>query len=397
VKHLYVHVPFCQGKCFYCGFYSVMAELHQIAVYPELPQKESLLRLSEFPGHEKEEPLETIYIGGGTPAMLGVDGIKSLADGINERFPLHAIREWTVEMHPLHADDHFFRALREMGVNRISIGVQSFCDETLQRIGRRHTAQEAFRAIQMAQDQGFGNTGVDLIAGLPGVDEAEWSETVNQALALGLPHLSVYALSLEEGPPLARQVGEGTLVIPGDDAVLDMLASTEAVLSEAGYERYEISNYAQPGYACEHNLGIWRGNDFLGLGPSAASRIGVRRWTNSSDLCGYMDALSKGAVPPGEADSLDPMADAVERVIFALRLQEGFDPYTAAVRFPILESEADGWEKRLEACARQGLVERGGLRWRLTARGSEVCDAVIRDVFLVGETSTRQWSEGECG
>jgi oxygen-independent coproporphyrinogen-3 oxidase len=357
-----------------------MAETHLVAIYPELPKVESLLRSAEFPGL-LNEPLETVYMGGGTPAMLGVEGIKSLVNGINQVFPLRAIQEWTVEMSPAHINAEMLSALHEMGVNRLSIGVQSFCDQTLQRIGRRHSVQDSLAAVRLAREHGFENTGVDLIAGLPGVTSAEWEATLEQALALELPHLSVYALSLEEGTPMAQQVRLGKVAIPDDDALLDILGTTEGVLKQAGYERYEISNYAQPGAVCEHNVGIWRGNDFLGLGPAASSRIASRRWTNSSSLADYMESVLQNSLPPREEETLDPVSDALERVTFALRLQEGFDPYSAALRFPVLADKADRWEERLEACARQGLVERGGIRWRLTSRGREVCDAVIRDVF----------------
>jgi len=357
-----------------------MAETHLVAIYPELPKLELQLRMSEFPDLMQEK-LETVYLGGGTPAMLGVEGIKSLVNSINQVFPLRDIKEWTVEMSPAHMDEEMLATLRESGVNRLSIGVQSFCDQTLQRIGRRHSIQDALDAVRMAKNQGFKNIGVDLIAGLPGVHAAEWSETLEQALALELPHLSVYALSVEEGTPMAHQIGLGKVVIPDDDSVLDTLAATEGVLKGAGYERYEISNYAQPGCACEHNVGIWRGNDFLGLGPASSSRMGSRRWTNNSSLADYMESILQNNLPPREEETLDPADDALERVTFALRLNEGVDPYAVAARFPILGDKADAWERRLEACARQGLVERGGVRWRLTSRGREVCDAVIRDIY----------------
>jgi oxygen-independent coproporphyrinogen-3 oxidase len=357
-----------------------MAETHLVAMYPELPKVESLLRTTEFSDLSKE-PLETVYMGGGTPAMLGVEGIKGLVNGVNEVFSLSSIKEWTVEMSPAHIRGEMLVALHEMGVNRLSIGVQSFCDQTLKRIGRRHSTQDALAAVRLARANGFENTGVDLIAGLPEVTPAEWAETLEQAVALELPHLSVYALSVEEGTPLARQVGLGNVTIPDDEALLESLATTEEMLNRAGYERYEISNYARPGAACKHNVGIWRGNDFLGLGPAASSRIALRRWTNNSDLTAYMESVLQNNLPPRDEEELDPVADALERVTFALRLNEGFDPYTAAQRFPVLADKADRWEERLEACARQGLVERGGVRWRLTSRGREVCDAVLRDIF----------------
>lgn len=380
MKHLYVHVPFCEGKCHYCGFYSVMAEAHLVAVYPELPAIEAHLRATEF-SDILSSPLETLYMGGGTPAMLGDDGLKSLSDALHAVFPMEGVRECTVELNPAHATPSLFRVLREMGVNRISVGVQSFCDETLKRVGRKHSAEQAIRAVRMAQEHGFSNTGIDLIAGLPGVTDSEWAETLEKALSLNLCHLSVYALSIEEGTPLACQIKQGILSAPGDDAVLDTLARTEETLGAAGFERYEISNYALAGAVCEHNVGIWRGNDYLGLGPAASSRIRHHRWTNLSCLADYIQNVFQGQLPPVERDALSPEDDAQERVTFALRLKEGFDPYAAVSQYPVLAPRADLWEQRLEDMARKGFVERGGARWRLTLRGREVCDAVIRELF----------------
>jgi oxygen-independent coproporphyrinogen-3 oxidase len=380
VNHLYLHVPFCQGKCNYCGFYSVMADAHLLAVYPELPLQEACLQAKAYPEHFSQ-PLQTLYMGGGTPALLGPEGLRRLAGGVREIFSCEAVEEWTVELNPAHINAALLATLRELGANRLSIGVQSFCDQTLERVGRKHSGQDAIRAVRLAQEHGFENTGIDLIAGLPGVTESEWQKTLEQALALDLTHLSVYGLSIEEGTPLARQVGAGELVAPSDDALLDTLARTEEILGNSGYERYEISNYALPGKTCKHNVGIWRGNDYLGLGPAASSRIGDHRWTNRSRLPDYIEAVLQDQLPPAEAETLDPLDDATERVMFMLRLREGFDPYAAAKSQPALESLADGWEERLEALARQGLVERGGLRWRLSARGREVCDAVIRELF----------------
>ncbi len=357
-----------------------MADAHLVAIYPDLPLLEARLRVtgdSDLLSH----PLETIYMGGGSPALLGTEGLRRLADGLRDIFPCDGVSEWTIELNPASMSQALLGTLRELGINRISIGVQSFSDPTLERIGRKHSAQAAIHAVRLAQQEGFGNTGIDLIAGLPGVTEAEWARTLEQALALDVPHLSVYALSIEEGTPLARQVGDGKLVVPNDDAQLDALATAEAALGRAGYERYEISNYALPGYACKHNVGVWRGNDYLGLGPAAASRMKQQRWTTQSDLADYMETVLQGELPPSAAETLQPKDDAVERVMFALRLQEGFDPYAAAIRHPELQDVTDEWEERLETFARQGIVERWGLRWRLTARGREVCDAVIREMF----------------
>lgn len=374
--HLYIHVPFCDGKCHYCGFYSVVASPSITALYSGLPANELSLLQAAFPSIKKE-PLRTIYIGGGTPAMLGADGLKRLADTLETRLPFDAVEEWTVEMNPASVTPQLLKTLAAIGVNRISIGVQCFDDAVLARIGRRHTAEDADRAVRTAQDVGFRNTGIDLIAGLPGVSEALWRATLERAATLGLTHLSVYALSIEPGTPLAVQVTAG-LELPDDEAQLAALNSAEEILGQSGFARYEISNYALPGYECKHNLGVWRGNDYLGLGPAAASRLGRSRWTNSEDVADYIESLTHQRLPPDRRETRSETDDAVERVLFALRLSEGIDPFADAQRFPVLKNSVEQWNKRLEGLSLQGITERAAHRWRLTARGREVCDAVLR-------------------
>jgi oxygen-independent coproporphyrinogen-3 oxidase len=377
-SHLYIHVPFCDGKCHYCGFFSVVAAPSVIELYNTLPAREYDCRLTRLPELGKV-PLRTLYMGGGTPAMLGNDGLKRLADALSKRLPFDTLEEWTVEVTPTSASVALFATLATIGVNRISIGVQSFDDTILSRIGRRHDAQAAITAVKRAQDAGFVNTGIDLIAGLPGVTPTLWSETLERAISLSLTHLSVYALIVESGTPLARQVEDG-LELPGDDDQLAALAQAETALGEAGFARYEISNYALPGFECRHNLAVWRGHDFLGLGPSAASRVGRMRWTNSEDLEEYIHAVKHDVPPPADSTALDAVEDAEERVIFALRLSEGIDLAAEASRFPALAGKVGVWEQRLADLVVHGITERVGDRWRLTARGREVCDAVLREL-----------------
>ena len=378
-EHLYIHVPFCDGKCHYCGFYSVMGAPEVVARYSGLVAVEYDRRLAAMPELRGFAP-RTIYMGGGTPAMLGSDGMKRLADSLAERVLFAAVEEWTVELNPASASAAFLKTLAALGVNRVSIGVQSFDDGTLSRIGRRHTADEACAAVKRAQDAGFANTGIDLIAGLPGVTPALWEATLAHALTLGLKHLSVYALTLEADTPLTAQVAAG-LEVPGDEAQLAALAQAEATLGGSGFSRYEISNYALPGCECQHNLGIWRGGDYLGLGPASASRIGRLRWINGEDLEEYIGALTRAhELPPCDAETLDAADDATERAMFTLRLSEGIDPAAAARRFPSLRGSVEHWERRLADLVRHGITERGGCGWRLTARGREVCDAVLREL-----------------
>jgi oxygen-independent coproporphyrinogen-3 oxidase len=378
-EHLYVHVPFCDGKCHYCGFYSVMAVPHLTRLYPRLPGRELARVLDEHP-EVSGNAVKTVYWGGGTPALLGSDGLTALRDGILKVTPLDDVEEWTVELNPASAGRDLLRTLRTIGVNRISIGVQSFDDGTLRAVGRRHTAQEALEAVRLAQQEGFANTGIDLIAGLPGVGDDDWRQTLDQALGLNLKHLSIYALSLEPGTRLARDVEAG-LSLPGEESQLDALAQAEERLTAAGFTRYEISNYALPGHECRHNLGIWRGNDYVGLGPSAATRLGRARWTNSEDVSEYIDAFARLGPPPRAAEQLSEADDATERAVTALRLSEGLDPAEAARRFPALSGLSGRWARQLEKLGALGIVRLEGRRWRLTPRGREVCDAAIRELL----------------
>jgi len=377
--HLYVHIPFCDGKCDYCGFYSVLAEPRLIALYPALPAAELALELARVPALAAE-PVKTLYLGGGTPALLGADGLRALAASLAARLPLDSLEEWTVELNPASVTADLLREMRALGVSRLSIGVQSLDDAVLARIGRRHSAARARAAVRLAREAGFDDIGIDLIAGLPGVTPTQWRETLAQAAALNLTHLSVYALSVESGTALARRAAAG-LRLPDDDAQLDALDAAETALGEAGYVRYEISNYALPGFECRHNLGVWHGRDYLGLGPAASSRYGRARWTNAPDLGGYIAELAEGRPPPREEETLGAEDDACERASFALRLRDGIDPLADAERFPALRDRAEIWERRLERLARHGIAERGGRRWRLTARGREICDAAVRELL----------------
>jgi oxygen-independent coproporphyrinogen-3 oxidase len=236
-----------------------------------------------------------------------------------------------------------------------------------------------------ARAAGFDNVGLDLIAGLPGLDAARWRETLERACALKPRHLSVYALSVDPGSALEGAVAEGRVSRPGDEAVMDALALAESLLTEAGFERYELSNYAQPGYACRHNLACWRGEDYLGVGPSAASRIGLRRWTHAADLAVYERALAEGCAPPGIRETLTPEDDASERFTTGLRLREGVSPREFAVRYAAAAPRVTAWERALAGLERHGLTRADAAgpypRWRLTARGCEVADAVMRELL----------------
>lgn len=379
MEHLYIHTPFCRSKCTYCGLYSVVGSAGEVAEYAgALPRElEVLAREALIPSPLRPR---TIYLGGGTPASLTFDGIRHLLRSLAPYVDPAQTEEWSVELHPLDATKGLLDALGEIGVNRISIGAQSFDDPVLRAMNRSHTANDIWDAVRAVKDRGFENLGLDLIAGLPGTTLSSWEDTLAQAVALEIKHLSIYALQVEPLTPLCAEV-RGGLQIPDEETQLSCLALAEDVLAQAGFQRYEISNYALPGYECLHNLAVWRGGDYLGVGPSAASRIGCQRWHNKADVTAYVQALGNRQPPPRECETLTPLDDAMERVLFHLRLAQGIEPSSCAARFPVIAGRIHAWHSKLIELSRQKIVERHGAAWRLTRRGREVCDAVMTELL----------------
>ena len=382
--NLYVHIPFCAAKCRYCGFYSVEPGREDVASYARFPALEARLRPQDFP-----DAPQTVYFGGGTPSLLGADGfselVRSLRDdaGIVFRYA----SEWTVELNPASVTRDLLRAMRREGVNRLSLGAQSFCDATLSRIGRIHNAEAIDTAFALARDEGFDDVGLDLIANLPGVTDSEWRDTVAKALRLKPRHISVYALIVESDTPFAEAAARGELGPRlDDDAEMDLLRATAERIALEGFVRYEISNYCQPGFFCRHNLAVWHGEDYTGLGTAASSRNGLVRRTNAADLAGYEKALLAGNLPPASnLESLDAVADATERFLYGLRLKEGVSPKAFAKNHAAAAARVGEWERKLSALETPGIVERfegddGSPSWRLTPRGTEVCDAVLAEL-----------------
>ena len=382
--NLYLHIPFCAAKCRYCGFYSVVPRRDDITRYVKLPAQEARLRPQDFP-----DAPETIYFGGGTPSLLGADGFSALVRSLRNDagIDLRNASEWTVELNPASVTRDLLRTMLREGVNRLSLGAQSFCDDTLSRIGRIHSAEAIGRAFELARDEGFDDIGLDLIANLPGVTDSEWRCTVGKALGLNPRHISVYALIVEPGTPFAEAAARGELGFRLDDeAEMDLLRATAERLAAEGFVRYEISNYGLPGFFCRHNLAVWRGEDYTGLGPAASSRNGLVRRTNAADLAGYEKALLADGLPPVlNLETLDAVADATERFLYGLRLKEGISPEAFARKHAAAAERAGEWERKLLALEKPGIVERfacadGSQAWRLTPRGTEVCDAVLSEL-----------------
>jgi len=339
-RNLYVHFPFCRSKCSYCALYSRTG-------VSQADRDDYVRKLAKEIGAVCQTPrasLGTVYLGGGSPALC------DLAPLVPCFAALGTDAEFTVELHPLDVTEEKLAQLKDLGVNRLSMGVQSFDDEVLADMGRGYTIAEAERAFELAKAH-FDNVGIDLIVGYPGEKEEERGgggrrrSHLHRFCELGMRHCSVYSLQNERG----------LKDVPDDDVVLDGIRHVASCLREQGLERYEISNYAVPGFECRHNLAVWRGEDYVGVGEGAYGRIGLTR------TVGRKTGVSTSTVTPEE--------DVKERTLFRLRTREGLD----ATQFP-------DWRPILAKYVQEGLLTQDGTVYRLTDRGTEVCDSILTDL-----------------
>jgi len=349
---LYVHVPFCISKCPYCGFFSV-TDQSLVPRYVEAVVREVGLRRGGFGA------FETLSVGGGTPTVLPDAALGRIA----AQAPL--AREATLEANPGDVDQSRLRRLREAGFTRISLGVQSFRDEDLKALGRRHNATEAREAYQWAREAGFRAVSIDLIRGIPGQRPKDFLWVLEQAIALGPDHISIYDLTVEDGTPFARM----DLDLPKEDEAADLFIETSRRLSDCGYEHYEVSNFAKgAANRCMHNLGYWERRPYLGVGPSAQSFLGKRRSWNQRSVEGWLGRVEAGLDPTEGAEVLTPDQERLERIALGMRTQDGI---------PLSLARDLGAVRRLEG-ARLVMVASG--RIRPTLEGMLLADYLAREL-----------------
>ncbi len=369
---LYVHVPFCRSKCGYCDFYSLPAGPGSAPgkggeAFLENLEKEWAL-LGE-PG-----PFATIYVGGGTPTVLDSSTFFRLLDFLA---PLLARGgEWTVEANPESLDAEKVQAMKEAGVTRLSLGIQSLREEDLAFLGRAHDSRKAREALDLARRQGPGGLSADLILGLPGQEEKDLEEEIPFLLDRGVEHLSFYILTLEEGTPLHERARRGEISLPAPAAQARILLFVRAFLASRGLPPYEISNAAIPGRECRHNLRYWLGGEYLGLGPSAASFTAGKRRKNLSHLGGWAAALGKSRLPVEEEESLPPLLRAGERAWLQLRTRWGMDPAEVRERTGAPSSWVEKAEDLASFFRDRGLMEKSENRWALTEAGILQADGI---------------------
>lgn len=319
---VYVHAPFCTRRCFYCDFaVSVRAdprpEPWAEAIAAELRQVEA------GGGPVLADELDTLYVGGGTPSLLGPDAMGALADVLTSRRLRSPELEWTSEANPESLTPEVARGWRRAGVNRLSLGTQSFDPHVLRWMGRLHGAEGAVRAVQTAREEGFDDVSVDLIFGLPATVERDWSADLDRAIDLDVPHLSLYGLTAEHGTPLGRAVTAGRLDMIDDARYAEEYLEAVARLTAAGYEHYEVSSFGRPGHRSRHNQAYWTGAAYLGLGNGAHSYSHPERRWNVRDWEEYRSAVLAGRSPVAEREELDGAAERLESIWLGLRTVDG--------------------------------------------------------------------------
>jgi len=361
---LYLHLPFCLSKCAYCDFDSLPLEaaggLDAALRYLDAINIELDLRAASSEFHDA--PVATIFLGGGTPTILPPERLAALLARIRARFPIAPDAEITVEANPGTVDQAKITALLEAGVNRFSLGVQSFNDSVLRTLGRAHTAAQAAQAIADLRAAGCANLNLDLIYCIPHQSLADWQDTLRQALAAQPEHISAYGLSVEEGTPLAADIASGRLPDPDEELYAEMYDTAAETLLAAGYQHYEISNFARPGLHCLHNRRYWANAEYLGLGASAHSyRCGLR-WNNLQDPAIYTEWLSRGILPVARAEALSAERRLGETLMLGLRCAEGVVEEQVAADCGLAPREV--FEKEIQLLCDQGLLiaENGALR-----------------------------------
>lgn len=371
---LYLHIPFCRRKCAYCDFNSYGGLDGLIPEYVS-----ALVREIEL-WSDQGLVAATLYIGGGTPSLLSANQLRLMTEAAGRHFGLFTGAEVSIEANPGTAGKGWFEAARRLGVSRASLGIQSFCDDELRLLGRIHSADEARTAFSATRQAGFDNVNLDLIYGLPGQTLFRWQESLDAALRLAPEHLSLYCLTLEESTPLARRVARGELPAPDPDQAADMYLRADEALGLAGYQHYEISNWALPGKECQHNLLYWHNKPYLGLGAGGHSSWGGYRFHNTALPDSYIWQVAQLRPAQGEASdvlcSRSPVAgkeaiprdlEMAETVVLGLRLVEGVSLGDFSGRFGVQLTEAYG--RQIQELQALGLAELGDGHLRLTPRG----------------------------
>jgi oxygen-independent coproporphyrinogen-3 oxidase len=377
IRHLYVHIPFCARICPYCAFYkdlldrsqtrrfcdAILCELdlHQRGTISSSPRRTGDHRLLIRPS--------TIYFGGGTPTALNIAQLELLLRGFGERLDLSDLVEWTIEANPGSVSARKAAMLKKFGINRISLGVQSWDDQLLKLLGREHNARQAEESFYTLRAAGFTNINIDLMFGLPGQTIEQWRLTLEKTVGLRPEHISAYCLTYEEDTEFFLRYAHGEF---RQDVDMDaaFYETAMSMLEGAGFEHYEISNYARAGFASVHNSAYWLGRDYLGFGPSAVSTVRMRRWQNVCDYRNYIDRIVSGQSPCASSENLTHEMKRVERIALSLRMRDG-----------VRASHLKGFSQQTKEFITLGLLQKSNGNFVLTRKGKALADSVA-EAFL---------------
>lgn len=363
-----MHIPFCAQKCYYCDFHSIVvgdqASFQRVTNnYLVSARREALIYRSQL----GNQTLNSLFVGGGTPSLLPASNLADLVAFLLKELPFRSVPEVTIEANPHSLTAPGVVSLREAGVNRVSLGAQAFQDSLLRSLGRVHQAQEITTSVHLLKSGGISNISLDLMYGLPGQTTEQWLETLERAVDLGPQHLSCYSLILEEGTPFAFWKARGLLDLPSEDLQAEMYESARMFLRKAGYEHYEISNFAKPGYQCRHNLLYWKNRPFLGLGSGATGYLEGKRYTNVADVRQYIEILTNGELPIAHVDQVTPKQEMEETMMVGMRLLGGVEEREFVERFGRSLFQVYGEE--IKDLIMRGLVEYVDGFLRVTERG----------------------------
>jgi oxygen-independent coproporphyrinogen-3 oxidase len=364
IHHLYVHIPFCARICPYCAFYKDLLDRSQTSRFCEatlrdLDQQRASFTLSP----------ETIYFGGGTPTALTTSQLEFLLGGFRERLDLSSLAEWTIEANPGSVSARKAAILRKFGVNRVSLGIQSWDDELLKLLGREHNSQQAGQSFHILRAAGFSNINVDLMFGLPGQTVEQWKSTLEKTIHLEPDHISAYCLTYEEDTEFFLRHARGEL-LQDTDTDAAFFEMTMSIMEDAGYEQYEISNYSRPGSSSVHNRAYWLGKDYLGIGPSAFSTVGMNRWQNVCDYRTYADRVLSGQSPRGVSENLTNEMKRMERIALSLRMREG-----------LAASELKHFGQETDEFISLGLLRESDGNFTLTRKGKTLADSIAEGLL----------------
>jgi len=375
---LYIHMPFCAHKCHYCDFYSIVDQQDRQQAYADRLQRE-LIALAPAAA-----PLHTIFIGGGTPSLLRIPLWQPILRTLKAHYDLSQLREFTVECNPESITPDLLETLIAGGVTRISMGAQSFQDRHLKTLDRRHNPANVERGLEMIRQAGITRSNIDLIFAVPGQSIQDWHADLRRALSLGTDHISAYSLTYEPKTELTARLSRGEFNPCDEDLEADMLESTIDVLAGAGFERYEVSNFARPGQECLHNLAYWKQEQWLAAGPSASAHIAGHRYKNTPRLDDYLATDDAGFAPITDHEEPDARRGLTELLMTGVRIRDGVKiGRIQAACAAVGSSQFEAIELMARGLAEQGLLTISGSAWKPTLRGMSMADYLAVEFMRV--------------